>query len=724
MPWAAMLGKSKQILLVCVLAVAMTGPAWAASPPIGPGREADVLQLLAPYRDGAEVLPGIRLQEVALQPTSIELKLQGPQDSTASLVFSTSDGARSFVETRRQASSPSLEPALQALAQAVGQHDHGTFFANAAPLATSHALGDLPAPGATPGTPTLTTPLDWAALLAWLVLLVAMAAKALRPPRTWTTVVMGLLLWVVAAQVRHALPLTPLHADDHAYLELGLAAGADPHGARLSHLLQFYGPAWFQAQQWTAGLFGAHHDGVGHWAAAVSGLSVALAAVAARRASGRWLPALLAAAVCIWAPVAARVGHSESALVVAQFLIAAVLWLASPPYPPRSGAWDLAGVSAGLALLCWGHSLGPIYAAGAGLCAWALSVRPRPTTTAGHPDPEHALPGPESRATTLDWLPSRGSLLAGAVGGTLALGAALWQFVSHRALLGDRLGATDSLLPVPGRFWAYLLWWNGDWAPTAFATVVVGFGFAGLYAQRRVHGRAIGALSAGAYALGTLATAVAGLLVVACTTDAARYQAPLAPTLLVVAGFAPRFAELFAESRHLPAIGAATLAQMAALVQVLMGLPARSSLDAQGQFYAVLRHELASEPGELTLVVPTRKPGERRHVVVDLPSGRWSQAGPTSQTMSAQEFLGRCKQLGAKAAEHTWVALSPACEAVDLPGLAKPCAELEALLAPTGPLRAGFVRPWAGEPERGLAGEFHKFPSDSVPWRLGQARCP
>ncbi|MBI5609710.1 MAG: hypothetical protein HY902_12630 [Deltaproteobacteria bacterium] len=706
------------------MTVLWTAPAWAASPQIGPGREAEVLQLIAPYRDGADVLPGIRLQEVALSPTAIELKLQGPQGGSASLVFATSDGPRSFVETRRQASSPALEPALQALAQAVGQHDHGTFFANAPPLTTARAPSDVQAPAATAGWPTLTTALDWAALAAWLVLLLAMLAKALRPPRTWTTLVMGLLLWVVAAQVRHALPLTPLHADDHAFLELGLAAGAEPHGSRLPHLLQFYGPAWFQAQQWTAGLFGAHHDGVGHWAAAVSGLAVALAAVAARRASGRWLPALLAAAVCIWAPVAARVGHSESTLVVAQFLIAAVLWLASPPYPPRSGAWDLAGVSAGLALLCWGHSLGPIYAAGTGLCAWALAVRPRLSAAAGHPDPEHALPGPKSLASKLDWLPNRGTLLAGAVGGALALGAASWQFISQRALLGDRLGATESLLPVPGRFWAYLLWWNGDWAPTAFATLVVGFGFAGLYAQRRVHGRAIGAVTVAAYGLGTVVAAIAGLLVVACTTDAARYQAPLAPILLVVAGFAPRFAELLPASRQLPAIGAATFAQMIALVQLLMGLPARTALDAQGQFYAVLRHELASETAEITLVVPTRKPGERRHVVVDLPSGRWSPSGPTSHTMSADEFAGRCRQLGPKAAEHAWVALSPACAAVDLPGMATPCAELDALLDTSGPLRAGFVRPWAGEPDRGLAGEFHKFSGDSVPWRLGRARCP
>ncbi len=713
------------LALACATWLCLAIDTATAAPIVGPGREADILRLIAPYRDGAEVLPGVRLQQVALGSNSLELRVLGPQGQTASLLFQTSDGPRAFVEQPHPAASAELEPALQALAKALAAHDHGDFFAQGAPLA-GHAqpVGDAPA---TTGAahPTLDTPLDWAALLAWLALLVAMAAKALRPPRTWTTLVMGLLVWIVAAQVRQALPLTPLHADDHAYLELGMAAGADGMAIKLQQLLRFYGPAWFQAQQWTAWIFGADHDGVGHWAAAVGGLAIALAAVAARRASGRWLPALLATAVCIWAPIAARVGHSESTLVVAQFLIAAVLWLASPPYPPRSGRLDLLGVGAGLALLAWGHSLGPIYAVGTGLCAWALALRPQAEASAAAVDPSHALAGPTSSPNHLWlWLPSRTSLWAGAVGGVATLAAVAWQLASQRELLGDRLSATEALLPIPGRFWAFELWWHGDWAPTAFSTLVVAFGFAGLYAQRRVHGRSIGALTVALYAAGTAAVAVAGLVVVACLTDAVRYQAPLAPILLVVAGFAPRFADLLPEVRHLPAIGAVTLAQMAALVQLLLGLPARHSLDAQGQFYAVLRHELANETKDITLIVPTRRSGERRHVVIDLPRGRWTRTGPASRTLQAQEFASRCQQLGPKAAENTWIAIAPACAAVDLPGLATPCAELPPLLDTAGPLRAGFVRPWPGEPAQGLAGEFHQFPNDSVAWRIGRARCP
>lgn len=736
-------------------------PAW-----IGPGREADVLRLLLPFKDGAAVEPGITLAKVQIEAQRITLELADPAGQTAQLVLLAQGGPKAFALQRAQAPTPQLAKAVELLAAAVTRNDDGSFFAAAPRRPTpannaqlrqirqdslAAAQGDSVELGSAQGK---------ASAAAWLLLALAVLAKALRPPRTWITFAVGALVLAGAAAVRRGLPFTPLHADDHAYRELGVALSLPELHGRAQGLLHDYGPAWWQLQRWTVPIFGDSHDAVGRWAAALGGLSVALATVTARRVSGRWLAALVGAAVLATSPIAARVGHSESTMVVAQLLVALALWLASPPTPPGAGRLDLLGVLAALVLLAWGHPLGPVLAVGTGMCAWALAIRPRSLAT---PPPEAvvaelipdgfasapraidlpalrpALPSPDSenlqvlpdpvpvrlppkpRHRLTDFVPSNLSLAALATG-TLAVAAALaWHWSLRPELLGNRLAVQQNLLPFPTRFWGYLLWWDRDWAANAYFTSVAALGLGGLWAQRRVHGKALAWWSLLAWLSGMAALGLAGLLVVGCATDGVRYQAPMLAVWLVTGAFAMRFADLLSPRQLLLGKGVAGFALVVSLLQVFNGSSARDLQDSQGQAYQVLRRELGDQRGVLWLVAPERN-AERRHVVVDLPVGRWSADGPESKALTRTEYLRRCAN--GTAPEPAYIFLGPSCQAVDLPNVSTPCAGLDGLFDPGVPVRAGFIKPLQTEGDGSLHGEFHGYERDPLDWRLGRARCP
>ena len=763
------------------------------SPMIARGREADVLRLLAPFRDGQPIADtGVVVDNVRIAADSVTVDLRDAQAQTSSVVLrpATGDASKSFVVQMRP-SSGKLGAAQDLVAAAVAKNDDGSFFrsAHAQPSTTAVAVAaDGP-------SPEFAAPLGFVTAGLWATLALAMAAKGLRRPQSWSAVVFGAVVLVVAAAARRAAPFTPLHADDHAWLEIAVGLTMPEGEAGAHRLLSEYGPAWWQLQRWTAPIWGSDHEALGRWAAAVGALATVLAVLVARRACGKWLPALAAGALMLWAPVAVRVGNSESSLVVAQFLVAAALWLASPPYAAGSGRWDAVGVLAAVGLLTTGHPLGPVFAVGAGLCAWALSVRPAGDASVGRQGVPrthlsaapigptarllavssdfsdlnnggvHSTAGNNSERTksasmavtgthgaqddlndfkdlnkggdhsTADnhsgsasssprlsgWLPARQNLVALALGVALIAGLVGWRLTNQAEVIGNRLAATG-WLPVPRGFWLYELWWSRAWAPEALTTVGAFAGLCGLYAQRLVHGRTTARWSVLAMLAGIAALGVAGLLVVACVTDAVRYQAPMAAAWVVLIAFAPRCADL-ANDRLRPWLGLAVLVALGIGVLQCLWTPfGAAATDAQGQGYAILRRELGQETGDLWLLAPERKPGERRHVVMDVPVGPWSRSGPVSHRISTDEYRAACA--AGRPPSPAWVWLGPACEAIDLPGLATPCAALTPLLDASKPARSGFVRPWPGTMAQGLPGEFHTYPSDSVPWRLARAKCP
>ncbi|MSQ84021.1 MAG: hypothetical protein EXR77_14250 [Myxococcales bacterium] len=712
---------------------------------IGRGREADVLRLLAPYRDGQPVADGVTVDAVRIGGGQITVELRDTTGKTALIALRPALPVRNdkAFAVDVPPTDGVLGQAANLVAAAVRRNDDGTFFASTsgAVQTTTQSLS------AGPAAPDLWFGLAWATAGLWVVLAACIAAKAMRRPRSWSASVFGAVILVLAAAARRAAPFTPLHADDHAYVEMAVGLGlpqVDQHAARLMH---DYGPAWWQLQRWTAGLWGNDHEALGRWAAAVGAIATVLAVLAARRACGQWLPALAGAALMCWAPLAVRVGNSESTLVVAQLLVAAALWLASPPYPAGSGRLDALGVLCALGLLATGHPLGPVFAVGAGLCSWALSIRPKalaPSAKSAEPArPARSDFGNHDGAIALHfsqlapeqvqllnkgndtpsptWLPASHNLVS-IVAGVVAVGALVaWHWGGQATLIGNRLAATGGL-PIPRGFWLYELWWTGQWAPTVLTTAVAAAGLAGFYAQRAVHGRAIGMWSAAALVFGTGAMLAAGLLVVACTTDALRYQAPMAAVWVLIIAFAPRCADL-TRDRARPVVYLAVLAAMViGTLQCFLTPNGATAADAQAQAYAILRRELAAEKGDLWLLAPDRPVGEKRHVVIDVPVGSWTREGPMSHRVSADEFAQAC-EMGIKPT-NTWVYLAPACEAVDLPSVGTPCAAIARFLDPTGDLRAGFLRPWSGVMAQGLPGEFHTYPSDTVAWRLGKARCP
>lgn len=64
-------------LLAVVLVVSAAAPTAAQSPVIGPGREAEVVALLAPQGLGDEVVPGVRLAGVSIERESIVISFEG-----------------------------------------------------------------------------------------------------------------------------------------------------------------------------------------------------------------------------------------------------------------------------------------------------------------------------------------------------------------------------------------------------------------------------------------------------------------------------------------------------------------------------------------------------------------------------------------------------------------------------------------------------------------------
>lgn len=684
------------LLVLLIPGVVWLSPRQAhAQVGIGSGRERDVLRLLQPYRDegpvGAATLVGI-----AIERDRIVLHLQDPAKQGADLVLRPlpSPGAHAFAIEQPPAPTPDLTRAQDLLREAVTAHDDGSFFATVPAIA-----------GEVPPSPLRLLLLRLGCGALWLLVGLAVFVQLARRPR-WRWLVL-LLTWVLAMQARDSVPFWLLHANQHAFEDAAVALDVPEAQLSTSRALDEYGAGWLVLQRAVVPVFGATWHGLARSSAAIGGLAVALTLEAALVAGASLPWALLGTLVFALAPIAVRVGHSESVLVLAQLLMAVVALLAA-----GGQRLDRLGLQAAVLLLALGHPLGPAYAVGAALLAWAL-LPPVPPPPAG---PERFLLLPDGtlagqlgskltrKMQALHLLPALG-LLA-----TLVVGVGI-QLAGNAALLKNRTAAVDQALPWPTNPWQFLLWLDPAWAPIAFLVVAV-LGTWGWLRFRRDVVRAE-TWRALALPLGALAICAVGLVVVASVSDGLRYQAPLAPALVLLAAFAGHVAAG-------PGRLVAWLAAATTLVELARPMPGRTALDGQGQAWLALQAELATRQGDVWLLEPDREPGKRA-VVVEVPLGRLDRGGPTLRALRTGSLAQACRD-GLVVPRPVLAWLPPDCDVAELPGVTPSCRVLADLGGP--PIATGEVTYLVPRHPHGLPGEFHRHPRRRGEWRLLEARCP
>ncbi len=117
-------------------------PALAQGPEvpiIEAGREEEILALFAPYELGGEVRDGYRLMNVAIDVSSIDVELVGPDDASVTLRLTHPDLAESSLTAtasfavQHVAEGGSPPPAADALIAAVRDNDEGRFYRRRAP---------------------------------------------------------------------------------------------------------------------------------------------------------------------------------------------------------------------------------------------------------------------------------------------------------------------------------------------------------------------------------------------------------------------------------------------------------------------------------------------------------------------------------------------------------------------------------------------------------------
>ena len=657
------------LLLACVL-LPVRGHAQA----IDRGREADVLRLLLPFVDDGPVGATV-LHRIAIGADNVTLEVTEPGGQTAAVTLTprpqadASPGSRSFRIALSPAATPQLGQAQLLLRAAVERNDDGTFFAHASIL-----------PARAPPPPVVAALLPLALVVAnllWLLLLAVLAVRMWRDrrPRRWLA---WLLLATLAAALRRQVPFVPLHANGHGLEEILVAIGApDSQAATLSYVTQ-YGPTWLTPLRSLTWLLGQTHDQLAVGSAALGGLATTLAVAAAWRLSRQWLWTALAATLMLLVPVATRVGHSESAFVVAQLLVALGLWLAT--WPDRLAAVALALV---LALLALGHPVGTGLAAGVFLLALAMALQ------RGEPAAKRALP-----------------LLA-----VLGVAVAL-ELTLTRSGVAARLTQDGHWhLPLPTVSHAYWLWLQPGYAPRVAALALL----PGLWAFGRGRAGLMRWLTPAVALSGAALVAATGLMVGFCVTDCLRYQAPFAPVaVLLVAG----------AGQGLPTRLAGRLVALALWLSIAVELPALDGgrqLDAQGQAYVALRQALSGLHGDVWLVAPDRAAGHEQ-VVVQMPAGQLVRDGANLRTMLVADVRAPCAA-GRKLPQQAFVWLDNACAGRVAEGQPQPCASVLPLAGETLH-EAQLVALPPPSLDAAMRGEFNGYPPGRIRVRLARAQCP
>lgn len=650
---------------------------------IGQGREPDILKLLLPYRDEGPVGDGVVIASIAIARDKVQITLRAVDTTSATveLVPIAAPAAKSFQIHSLATPNPNLIAAQRLITQAIEHNDDGKFFAQHAPIPSEISQNPL----------RLDVLLGLTAVL-WLLLLVAVIAHFWRGPRPLLALIEFGAALVVGVFARRGVPFSPLHANHHAFEDLALGLSVPGTDAIAVRNLSEYGPAWLAFQRWTIGLGDASHDGMGRWSIAVGALALAFAYAAAQRMYGRFW-AIFAFTLVALAPVALRVGHSESVFVVAQLLVALVLFLGAS----AQNSLDRMGLCCALVLLSLGHPLGAGYATGVALIAF----------------------GAQNSAVISERVPFLARLRDLAVlAAAVLLGLAL-QLSGSGSLLASRANVADQIVPIPLQFWQFSLWCDAAWAPS----LVVPLALLGCLAFRPP--AAVEAwwqphLDQLSKTLGFALLFATGLLVTACVSDGLRYQAPLAPALLLLVGNCANFSGQFGQQLSLRFVTAAVL--LAGFVDALRPRPASQIMDVQGQSYEQLRQWLQGQSGDIWLAVPNRD-GARRSVVLEAPVGRLTRNGPTIRALRAGDAQTACSthlQLPA----NSRVFWDAPCSALELAGLPSPCSQLQPFVDENQPQLSAGVQMLQPRLPEGMLGEFHHYIASKILIKLTYLRCP
>ncbi len=694
-----------------------TTPAWAR-PGFGHGREQDILKLIEPFHDEGPI-GSAKLQAISIERDRVVFRLQ-LADASAELRLIPKESAtdRAFDLELAPATGELRQAQLQ-LQQAIERHDDGHFFGTG-PTVT---VGDEPSQNRLYWLRILTA-------LLWLTLASATIWRLWRTPWRWSSVLFTCFIAWLA--MRSALPWTPLHANGHAFEDIAVALAAPDAGLSTDRAVGEYGPAWVLAQQWTLGWMGATYANLIQWSHVVMSL-VSIALWRALRAAGSGRPsAALALAILLTAPVVARLGSSESPVLLGLLLMTVALWLASSAH-----VGDRIGTCVAILLVALGHPLGPGFAAGTALAAWGLAPvagrpmfhrrervkQPKDQAVASTSTPSsqlvlaefrHAVwssaedaPPEQSLPTSQTLVPVWGLLLA--VTAVAGLGI---QLLGNAALLSRRT-AVAGALPIPTDPFAFWLWFDGAWAPASWQVLVL-LGAGGLIANAKGWLR----IRAVALPLGTLVVVASGLLVVACISDALRYQALALPLLALLAvragdgvppGRTMRWAVLVMRG----------VATMAAVVELLSSMPGRVAQDGQAQAFSAVQPTLQAQRGTVWFVQPERNGSQR--VVVEPPLGLLGAAGPDMRAISLGRLQSLCDS-HSELPQPLWIWLPPDCDAQAVDGAKSVCAQLAAF-AHGPPLAAGPVTWLPARDALGLPGEFHKHAGTTGQWSLREAGC-
>ena len=663
------------LLLVGLLAALLPLPQGARLC-FGPGLEQPTLALVQPFRDDGPVGPGVVLAQVEIESAEIRYHLRDVVGAEALVALAPPQepGQRLLVQ-RKPAPNPPLQTAQAALADAIARNDDGSLSAR---LVAPDAL----TPAQRVGTR--------ATLAAWLLLGLAVLSRLRRMlmeieglRRRLLAMALLLALGLLAGGVRLAAPLTPLRPNTHAFTDFAIAMGQPDVMPAYRATRQFYGNTWIDVQRAFVPLAGRTHDGVGLVSAAAGALAVVLAAAAVGAASLQLWPALLAGLVLACAPVAMRIGHSESPVVFAQLLVAASLFLATR----RASLLERCGFLAAIALLALAPVIGGALAASVVLLAWAAVHHPL---------------APRETPPRLTWLRTAPWLLLLA----LIAATALWQASRLTAGWGEKSQTAQTVRAALANW--HPLWPQAAWgAPLALALAAVGVlgwlhATPGWLPRLRLGLVLAGASLAALAPMPSVATSLGSQL---------RYEATLGPLLVLGFAGAPLLVPVQGGWRK-PLFALMLLLALSTAVSLCLPQAGARFLDLQGRSYQQLRSKLGGLRGEVTLLVPT--PG-RGAMPMAAPIGAWSRRGPVMVEVTSDDFLARCRQ-GQPPLPQTFVLLDAVCT---VNHGAPPC-------QPIAPL-ADSGRVLARRAERipdGGRGEFHTYASDTFTWQLAAARCP
>ena len=667
------------------------GSATETLPVIGAGREPAALELLSPYALHQEVIDGVVIDSVRLEPRRIVVRMVSPAgEAELHLLVTPSATAHggSFELSVPDArfTPPELRRAAAKLARVVRENDDGTFFADV-PLRPREQFVTGIRTGEEDEAFLRARLLLAAAALLWGVLAATMVMSTLSAGISRRAALRGGIVFAVVLGVawvaRVTLPATALHANTHAYAGFEVALALPESENTTAARVLTNGPGWYAAQRALTPFVGRHHDGVMALCAIFGALALALAAVGALRAGSGVGGAIMAGVLLALVPAWARVGRSESIFVVGQLLVGATLFLA--PRQERMAA--RVGVWIALVLLTSGQLLGAAFAGGVACMAWALSPGVR------------RLPVLYASAVLLGALPSA---------------------MTHLAVVARHAGEIRLITPLLPRFWNNQLWLHLEWGARGLL-LLLGMGLVALAWPR---GDSRGAWRLAAGLMGAHILLIAGLQVHGALSDALRYQSLLAPFLVPLVAFAPSLARL------VPGAPAwARLSRRGALVLLAAGLlwsaselaragAGRAVLDSQGQAYRHLRATLAAHRGDIWLIAADKA----GRVENNLPLGPLSASGPRIRALPLAEAHARCEREG-RLPPATMVWLPPHTR-VEVAGR-RLAEKLWPFVDEGGKVSAAEVVPLPDSLVPGeTGGEFHRLTAESARTALYAAICP